>query len=121
MDDLFANNDAYRPLADRMRPQSCTEFIGQEHLFGEQSALRKAIDSGKPHSMILWGPPGTGKTMLAHSIAADSGMKLICTSPSSLLSKWVGDGEKVLRNLFIQAQSDDYGCGCVLLFDEVNQ
>src|SRR3954447_4414962 len=52
-----------------MRPQSLDEFVGQEHLLGEGSALRAALESGRPHSMVLYGPPGTGKTTLARLAA----------------------------------------------------
>ena len=58
-----------RPLAARMRPVDLSEFVGQEHVIGEGRVLRKAIDAGQVPSMILWGPPGTGKTTLA-AIAA---------------------------------------------------
>jgi putative ATPase len=57
------------PLAARMRPRSLDEYVGQEHLLGEGSALRTALESGRPHSMILYGPPGTGKTTLARLAA----------------------------------------------------
>jgi len=57
------------PLAARMRPTTLDEFVGQEHLLGEGSALRTAIESGRPHSMVLYGPPGTGKTTLARMTA----------------------------------------------------
>src|SRR5512142_2659444 len=57
------------PLAARMRPATLKEFVGQEHLVGEGRVLRKAIDSGQLPSMILWGPPGSGKTTLASIIA----------------------------------------------------
>lgn len=60
---------SYIPLAERMRPKTLADYIGQKHILGEQSGLRKAIDSGHIPSMILWGPPGIGKTTLAQIIA----------------------------------------------------
>ncbi|NBR72786.1 MAG: replication-associated recombination protein A [Flavobacteriia bacterium] len=57
------------PLAARVRPESLDEYIGQEHLVGHKGSLRKVLDLGQLHSMILWGPPGTGKTTLAHLLA----------------------------------------------------
>ncbi len=55
----------YRPLAETMRPQSLDQFVGQSQLVGEGAALRQALLAGRIHSMVLWGPPGTGKTTLA--------------------------------------------------------
>jgi putative ATPase len=70
MGDLFAAQSAPdRPLADRMRPGRLDQFIGQAHLLAAEKPLRQAIESGRLHSMIFWGPPGTGKTTLAHIIA----------------------------------------------------
>lgn len=76
--DLFHEQAAERlrrsaPLADRMRPESLAEFVGQEHLVGQGKVLRRMIESDRIESMILWGPPGTGKTSLAHVIANETG------------------------------------------------
>jgi putative ATPase len=66
---LFAAPAALRPLADRMRPRTLDEFVGQARLLAPDSALRRALESGRPHSMVLWGPPGCGKTSLALLVA----------------------------------------------------
>ncbi|HEX7229924.1 MAG TPA: AAA family ATPase, partial [Candidatus Binatia bacterium] len=73
--DLFANNAAAgrkpsQPLADRMRPATIDELIGQEHLLGAGKLLRGMLAAGKLQSLILWGPPGSGKTTLAQILAS---------------------------------------------------
>jgi putative ATPase len=72
--------DPLRPLADRMRPRSLDEFVGQQQVLGPGKPLRHAIESGQLHSLILWGPPGTGKTTLARLIAQKADAQFIALS-----------------------------------------
>src|SRR5438132_9933721 len=68
------------PLADRMRPHALDEIVGQEHLLGPGRVLRAAMESGELHSMILWGPPGSGKTTLASLMAHVNGARFVAVS-----------------------------------------
>ena len=89
MQDLFeehsSDNEAgvseqLQPLAARMRPTSISEYAGQSHLFEKGKPLFEAIEKGKLHSMLFWGPPGTGKTTLAKMIAAQADCHFIAIS-----------------------------------------
>jgi putative ATPase len=75
MVDLFAaagmDKDAPRPLADRLRPKTLGEVVGQDHLLSPDGPLGRMIAAGRPASIILWGPPGTGKTTIARLLSTD--------------------------------------------------
>jgi putative ATPase len=99
------------PLAERLRPQVLADLVGQEHLSGEHSVLQKAITQGKVPSMILWGPPGVGKTTLANIIAKAS------NSPYYQLSA-ISSGVKELREVIEEAKSQS---SAILFIDEIHR
>src|SRR6516164_6468259 len=73
MSDLFEagglEKDAPRPLADRMRPQTLSEVVGQDHLLSSEGPIGRMVAQGRAHSIVLWGPPGTGKTTIARLLS----------------------------------------------------
>ena len=109
------DNSEWQPLADRMRPQKLEDIVGQQHLLGEDKPLRQAIEQGKLHSLILWGPPGTGKTTLSRMIANYCDAEFI--SLSAVLS-----GVKDIREAVTRAQQyKQQGKPSILFVDEVHR
>ena len=104
------------PLAERLRPAVLDDVIGQEHLLAAGKPLRQAFESGQPHSMILWGPPGVGKTTLARLMA--QGFKAEFIALSAVLSGVKDIREAVERAQVIQANS---GRQTILFVDEVHR
>ena len=106
----------HRPLADRMRPQNLDEFFGQQHVLGKDKPLRVAIEQGRLHSMVFWGPPGTGKTTLARIIASSCDAQFLAVS--AVLS-----GVKDIRSAIDQARQyrEVYDRDTVLFVDEAHR
>ncbi|CAD7840444.1 MAG: Replication-associated recombination protein RarA [Olavius algarvensis Gamma 3 endosymbiont] len=112
MNDLFAAEREFSPLADRMRPRKLDQVFGQSHLLGPGKPLRQAIEANKLHSMIFWGPPGTGKTTIARLIAEYSDARFITLSA-------VLAGVKDIREAIEQARQ--FQGLTVLFIDEVHR
>ena len=104
------------PLAERMRPKTLDEYIGQEHILSTDASLRRALDSGMIPSMILWGPPGVGKTTLAHLIAKHLNRPF---HTLSAISSGVKDVREIISNIdkggLFQAK------GTILFIDEIHR
>jgi putative ATPase len=112
MNDLFNAEKGFKPLADRMRPRKLDQVFGQSHLLAPGKPLRQAIEANKLHSMIFWGPPGTGKTTIARLIAEYSDARFITLSA-------VLAGVKDIRDAIEQARQ--FQGLTVLFIDEVHR
>ncbi|SHN31872.1 putative ATPase [Duganella sacchari] len=114
MADLFST-EPRQPLAEALRPKTLDEVVGQRHLLGPGKPLRLAFESGQPHSMILWGPPGVGKTTLARLTAKAYDCEFIALSA-------VFSGVKDIRAAMEQAQHNlDMGKHTILFVDEIHR
>ena len=106
------------PLAERLRPQTLDDYIGQEHLVGPGSILRRMIDSGNVSSFILWGPPGVGKTTLARIIANTTKSKFYTLSA---VTSGVKDVREVIERCRAESQSMFSQGRPILFIDEIHR
>jgi putative ATPase len=119
MSDLFnaagLEKEAPRPLADRLRPAVLDEVVGQDHLLGEGAPLRRMLDAGRLSSLILWGPPGVGKTTIARLLAKDANLEF---EQISAIFTGVADLRKVFERAKMRRAA---GKGTLLFVDEIHR
>jgi putative ATPase len=114
-EDIGLGDDVPRPLADRLRPKNLDEITGQAHLLGQESLLRRMVSQGRLSNLILWGPPGTGKTTLAQALAHETDLHF--EQLSAIFS-----GVKDLKSAFERARSRRReGKGTLLFIDEIHR
>lgn len=116
MENLFEHNKKNSPLSERMRPRTLDEFVGQTHVVGEGSLLRRAIKANRLGSCIFYGPPGCGKTTLASIIANSMGNKFV---KLNAVSSGVGDAKKVIEEA--KHEFEMYGKSTFLILDECHR
>ncbi len=115
MSDLFGKDGPAPPLAERLRPQTIADVVGQEHLTGPNGAIGRMLAAGKLSSMILWGPPGTGKTTTARLLADAVGLRF---EPLSAVFSGVADLKKAFAAAEDHART---GQGTLLFVDEIHR
>lgn len=115
---IDSNQPLAAPLAAKMRPQQLIDYVGQEHILGQDSPLRTAIEQGYCHSLIFWGPPGSGKTTLAEIIAHQVNAKVIRLSA---VTSGIKDIRLAIEQAKIRATNGDSDNSTVLFVDEVHR
>ncbi|MBP5231638.1 MAG: replication-associated recombination protein A [Clostridia bacterium] len=112
---LFGNDNAASPLADRLRPETLEDYVGQQHLIGEGKVLRRMIESDTIPSMIFWGPPGVGKTTLARIIARRTNSDYV---EMSAVTSGVKEIKEIMNRAELKRQT---GIRTILFIDEVHR